>query len=188
MEKATVLAALSLTVTLLVTGSVVVDACDGVPWMSALAACQQASVNPAMFRTCADTLGTSPDAQEVTGFMLAAANAATESYAAGKAAVGKVLSNPLAPDGERLPCLVCSNKYDDASMLVASTADDAKHCALTTESLPDIITAISAIDDCATAIFQDSGNMTSVYTMAITNRDWSVLVLRLATLLVPPAT
>lgn len=183
-RSATVFVAL----TLLVAGSVVVvvvDACDGVPRMSAVEACKQASVGPAMSRTCAETLGTSADEQEATDFMVAAANAAMESYKAGKEAVGKVLSNPLAPDGERLPCLVCANKYDDASMLVASTADDAKRCKLSADSLPNLVTAVSAVDECATKMFEESGNTTSVYATAITNRDWTVLVLRLATLVVP---
>ncbi|KAF0901196.1 hypothetical protein E2562_038319 [Oryza meyeriana var. granulata] len=180
MEKVAVFILLSLMVTLLFTGS---DACDGAPSMSAVAACKQAATGPAMSKLCADTLGTSPEAQEVTSYVVAAANAATQSYAASKEAVGKVLQNPLAPDDIRLPCLICANKYDDASMLVASMADDVQHCSLT-DIRADTLTAVAAVDDCATAVFP--GGITSpLYTMAIADRDRSVLVLRLAMLLVP---
>uniref|UniRef100_A0A0D9X4A1 Pectinesterase inhibitor domain-containing protein n=1 Tax=Leersia perrieri TaxID=77586 RepID=A0A0D9X4A1_9ORYZ len=181
-DKATItFLVLSLSVAITATGG---DACDGAPWMTAAAACQKASPSPSMSRLCADTLGTSPDTQEATGFAVTAGNAATASFAASRDAIGVVLSNPLAPDDVRLPCLICAQKYDLASEFVASTADDVQRCKSLGDAPANLVTALAAIDDCATEVFKVSGNTTEVYKSAIADRDRSVLVLRLVMLLV----
>ncbi|KAF0901192.1 hypothetical protein E2562_038315 [Oryza meyeriana var. granulata] len=180
MAKETILVLLlSVTAALLLTGS---DACDGAPSMAAMAACQKASTGP-LYQLCANTLGTSPEAEEVTNYVVAAANAATQIYVATKEAAGKVLADPSSSEDMKSACRTCCNKYDQAHMLVAGVIDQLHSCSLT-DIRTDCATAVAAIDDCATAVLPVGGN-TSLYAMVLLGRDRSVLVLRLAMLLVP---
>ncbi|XP_040382647.1 uncharacterized protein LOC102713110 [Oryza brachyantha] len=184
MEKDAIFAALSLSVTaavlLLLTGGV--DACDGAPSMSAADACQQATAGP-LYQLCANTLGPSGDAQEVTGFVAAAARAASQLYVATKDAVGKVVADPAAAEDLKAACRTCLDRHDQAESLLAGVLDHLRGCALA-DLRTDCATAAAAIDECATAVLPVGGH-TPLYSLILLGRDRSVLALRLAILLVP---
>ncbi|KAF0901191.1 hypothetical protein E2562_038314 [Oryza meyeriana var. granulata] len=181
MDKAAIFAALSLSVTatLLLAGS---DTCDGAPSMSAVAACQMASTGR-LYQFCRDILGTSPEAREVTNYVVAAANATTLTYEVTKVSAGKVLADPSSSEGLKSACRTCLDKCGQARVLVAGLIDHLHGCSLT-DILTDCTTAVAAVDDCATAVLPVGGN-TQFYDQILFSRDRSVLALKLAILLVP---
>ncbi|KAG8086764.1 hypothetical protein GUJ93_ZPchr0010g9323 [Zizania palustris] len=113
MEKAAafVLLSLSLTATLLSTGS---DACNGVPFVSTAYVCQPAIIGAAMSQLCAGTLGVSTTPYEVTAYVAAAALAAVESYKATRRVANDEMDDPSAPEGLAGACESCLHKYDAA--------------------------------------------------------------------------
>ncbi|KAF0901197.1 hypothetical protein E2562_038320 [Oryza meyeriana var. granulata] len=118
-----------------------------------------------MSQICANMLGTSPEAQEVTSYVLTAF------------ATVKAQQDPSASEEMKSACRISFGEIETAQELVTGMTDNLHSCWLT-----DI--RIAAIDDCATALLR-ADDHTPLHRMVLFNRDQSVLTLRLAILLVP---
>ncbi|KAG8086765.1 hypothetical protein GUJ93_ZPchr0010g7650 [Zizania palustris] len=126
-----VLLSLSLTATLLSTGS---DACNGVPFVSTADVCQPAIIGAAMSQLCAGTLGVSTTPHEVTAYVAAAARAAAESYKATRRVANDELDDPSAPEGLAGACESCLDKYDAALGVLDFVVDHLQSCKLGTSA------------------------------------------------------
>ncbi|KAF0901194.1 hypothetical protein E2562_038317 [Oryza meyeriana var. granulata] len=171
-----------MTSALLLTGS---DACDGAPWMSAVAACQQASTGGVLYQLCVRMLGTSPEAKEVTGYVVTAMNTNRELFAITEGAADKVRQDPSASEEMKTACGICMGKYDKSEVLMFGVKEHLRSCELTMDIRMDLATAAAAVDDCATLLLRAGGDQTPLHRMVLLDRDRAVLALRLAILLVP---
>ncbi|KAF0901004.1 hypothetical protein E2562_037419 [Oryza meyeriana var. granulata] len=182
MEKAAVFAVLSLSVstaTLLLAGGI--DACGDydVPSMSAVAACQK--TGRAMRPLCEATLGTTTAPEEVTVFVLAAANAAAQSCDTTVHAIRQLMQDPSTPEDVRSAGQICDGKYDEAHAQLAAAVGHLNSCSLA-ELIRDVPAAVVAVDDCTSALLPVGGN-SPLYNMVMGDRDRSMLTLRLTSIL-----
>uniref|UniRef100_A0A0D9X4A3 Uncharacterized protein n=1 Tax=Leersia perrieri TaxID=77586 RepID=A0A0D9X4A3_9ORYZ len=178
MEKATVFVML---LTAAVIAGVAAAGCDDydVPSMSPAAACQKASTGPSMAKLCNDRLGaaSSPE-QEVTAFVLAAANAASASYGATGELLMAASQDAAATKESRAAASTCVEKYGEAMDRVAAAVAHLNGCELA-ELVVDVLPAVVAVDDCGTALLSAGDQGSPLYGMVMADRDRSMLVLRL---------
>ncbi|BAT03794.1 Os08g0142300 [Oryza sativa Japonica Group] len=188
MERAGVMS-VALTLSLLLTAASllagVADGCDGVPRMSAVDACKQASTAGVMWQLCVRELGASPEPEEVTGFVAAAMRANREAYGVSYDAAEKVRVDPSSPAGLATVSGYCEGKYDTAQELMTGWIDRLPGCDITADIRVDLASAAAAVDECATLLLQNGGEHTTLYQMVLLDRDRAVLAVRLAILLVP---
>uniref|UniRef100_A0A0E0AQQ0 Pectinesterase inhibitor domain-containing protein n=1 Tax=Oryza glumipatula TaxID=40148 RepID=A0A0E0AQQ0_9ORYZ len=188
MERAGVMS-VALTLSLLLTAASLLaggaDGCDGVPRMSAVDACKQASTAGVMWQLCVRELGASPEPEEVTGFVAAAMRANREAYGVSYDAAEKVRVDPSSPAGLATVSGYCEGKYDTAQELMTWWIDRLPGCDITADIRVDLASAAAAVDECAILLLQNGGEHTTLYQMVLLDRDRAVLAVRLAILLVP---
>jgi hypothetical protein len=109
------------------------DACDNVPAMSIVDACNKAcsNVSPPQVELCQSTLRgawAAPNA-EVTLYAIAAAKAATQSYTSSMAIIDRLLANPTLPPGEKSAYVFCQDRYKKALLQMIGVTNQMTLCA-----------------------------------------------------------